>query len=185
MGDVLTMLETDHRVVERLLEELSASEPGPEREQLVAKLESSLELHMQFEERELYPLLQRLDAEAEEEAENEHTLARDGLTKLRELLTEPGFAAAVDMLKGGISHHVSDEEEEAFPKLRANVSSDRLGELSTRLLTAKRDANVLDDELAQLTKEQLLEVARQANVEGRSSMSSDELRQAVATTAAT
>ena len=181
MGDVLSMLETDHRVVERLLEALSASEPGPEREQLVQQLDSSLQLHMQFEEAELYPLLSELDAEAEEEAENEHTLARDGLTKLRELVAEPGFAAVVDMLKGGISHHVADEEKEAFPTLRANVDGDQLEQLSTRLLAAKRDANVLEAELGQLTKEQLLDAARQANVDGRSTMSADELRDAIAT----
>lgn len=180
MGDVLDMLETDHRVVERLLEALSESDPGPEREQLVQQLDSSLQLHMQFEEAELYPQLSRIDAEAEEEAENEHTLARDGLTKLRELVAEPGFAAAVDMLKGGISHHVTDEEQEVFPTLRDNVDAEQLEHLSSRLLAAKREADVIDAELAQLTKQQLLDAARQANVEGRSTMTSDQLRQAIA-----
>lgn len=180
MGDVVTMLELDHRVVERVLDALGQTEPGPEREQLLAQLASSLELHMTFEEGEIYPLLQKIDAELEEEAEIEHKLARDGIAQLRDMVTKPGFGAAVDMLKGGISHHVEDEETEAFPKLRANVDSGRLEELSGRLLAAKRQADVLDAELAQLTKEQLTEAARQADIDGRSNMTADELRAAIA-----
>lgn len=181
MGDVLTMLESDHRVVERLLKTLSSSDPGAERERVTQQLAESLHLHMEFEEADIYPLLREIDAEAVEEANNEHTLVRDGITELNTLLAEPGFAAAVDMVTGAISHHVEDEEKEAFPKLRQNIDGERLAALSDRLLAAKRAAKVLDAELEQLTKEELLEAARQADVDGRSSMSSDELRKAIAT----
>ena len=180
MGDVLKMLETDHRVVERLLSALLESDPGPEREQLVQQLVASLELHMSFEESQLYPPLRDIDAESETEAENEHALAREGLASIQELVAEPGFPAAVEMLQAGISHHVSDEEEKAFPMLRDALDASRLEELSTRLMNAKRDAQVLDAELAQLTKEQLVDAAREADVDGRSSMTSDELRAAIA-----
>lgn len=184
MSDVLTLLEADHRVVESLLDQLSESDPGPEREKLVQQLTASLELHMEFEENQIYPLLAELDEEMRTEADNEHMLTRDGLVKLVELVAEPGFAAVVDMLKGGIDHHVKDEEEEAFPKLRESLNGGQLEKMSGQLMSEKRAANVLEAELAQLTKEQLLESARVAGVEGRSSMSVDELRSALLASAA-
>ncbi len=179
MPDVLTMLENDHRLVEQMLEQLGETEEGPERDQLVAKLAQSLELHMQFEEQQIYPLLQRLDGEMVEEAETEHTLARDGLSKLGSLAHEPGFGAVVDMLKGGISHHVTDEEDEAFPKLRSNIDSDELAQLGARLMQEKAKAGTLADDLAMATKDQLMELAQAAKIEGRSSMTADELRSAL------
>jgi hemerythrin superfamily protein len=180
MADVLTMLQTDHRVVERLLDVLADSEPGAERDTAVAELAASLSLHMQFEETEIYPLLAAVDAEMEQEAENEHRLAREGLAKLQELAGEPGFGAAVEMLKGGITHHVEDEEGEVFPTLRAECDASQLQQLAGRLLEAKRTAGVLESELGQLTKEQLLEVAGQLDISGRSNMSRDDLAAAIA-----
>src|SRR4051812_38881221 len=81
VSDVFTMLETDHRTVESLLTDIEASEEGPEREAFVVKVTQALQLHMQFEEGELYPLLQQVDGEMEQEAEVERQLARDGLAK--------------------------------------------------------------------------------------------------------
>jgi hemerythrin superfamily protein len=179
MVDVLTMLESDHRVVERLLELLASSEPGPERDTALAELVASLSLHMQFEEAEIYPLLEQVDAEMEQEAEVEHGLAREGLAKLQELAAQPGFGAAVEMLKGGISHHVDEEETEAFPKMRTECEASQLQELTRRLLDAKRAAGVLEAELGELTKEQLLEVAQHLDIEGRSGMPRDDLVAAV------
>jgi hemerythrin superfamily protein len=72
MPDVFTLLENDHRNVESMLEELTASSPGAQREQLVDKLAASLQVHMRFEEEAVYPLLVPLDASMEEEAEVEH-----------------------------------------------------------------------------------------------------------------
>jgi len=180
MADVFTLLETDHRHAEQLLERLSSSEPGSERETLVGKLAASLEVHMRFEERQVYPLLRELDQKMVREAETEHVLARDGLAKLRELVGAPGFGAAVDMLHGGVGHHVDDEENEAFPKLRAACDDDQLVDLAARLIAEKRNADVLTAELEMSTKEQLVEMARVTGLEGHSKMSADELRAALA-----
>lgn len=180
MADVLTMLEADHRHVEGLLDELSASQEGPERERLVTELVASLEVHMRFEEASVYPLLRRLDRELTIEGETEHRLTRDGLRKLGELVAKPGFGAAVDMVTAGIAHHVDDEETEAFPKLRGDVDERTLVELAGQLLDAKRAGGVLQPELEGATKAQLTAIARLADIPGRSSMSADDLRAALA-----
>jgi hemerythrin superfamily protein len=180
MADVFKMLESDHRQVERLLESLSSSSEGSEREQLVQKLTAALTLHMKFEESSIYPLLADVNSEQAEEANIEHGLARDGLSKLSELMSQPGFGAAVEMLKGGISHHVEDEEGEVFPELRKAVGKDTQQELLLALRREKQQAGLLRDDLDDASKDELLEMARDAGIEGRSNMSKEQLRDALA-----
>ena len=177
--DVLAMLEADHRHVERLLDRLADSEAGPEREELVVSLSKSLSAHMAFEEKSIYPLLLDLDAEMTEEAEIEHGLARNGLDRMSQLTDVPGFGAALDMVKAGIAHHVEDEEEEAFPLLRDRCDEELRQQLGEQLEQAKRELGVLASELEDATKEELAELAREAGIEGRSTMTKDELKAAL------
>jgi hemerythrin superfamily protein len=175
--DALTMLEHDHRHVESMLKALASSEPGPERTAMVAELTGALELHMRFEEEHIYPLMRELDAEMEEEAEVEHRLAREGLRQANEFVDAPGFAAAIEMLMAGISHHVKDEEKEAFPKLRQSCDDQRLASLGKTLLEEKRRAGMLVD--SHSTKAEMQEIAGELGIERTSSMSKDELKQAI------
>jgi hemerythrin superfamily protein len=180
-SDPFSMLEQDHRQVERMLKSLSESEPGPERQQLVGKLTKALDVHMQFEESEIYPLVvEVMDQETEQEAEVEHQLAREGVQKLAQLVDAPGFGAAVEMLEGGISHHVEEEEKEIFPELRKNVAKDRQSDLAIDLQSAKQAAGMPPVDPASATKEELMQAAAEAGIEGRSSMTKDQLAKALA-----
>ena len=177
--NAVAMLEADHRHVEHLLTKLAESEAGSERDAMVEQLSAALSVHMQFEEQELYPLVARIDGEMAEEAGIEHGLARDGVTKLTELASAPGFGAAVEMLAGGISHHVEEEEGEMFPKLRSASDTATLDALGRALQQAKAAAGLppFDPEL--VTKAQLLELAREAGIDGRSKMTKRELQRAL------
>ena len=179
MPDPFALLELDHRHVEALFAQLADSEEGPERERLVSDLEESLTAHMIFEEGAIYPLvLKEMGAESAHEAETEHGLARDGLTKVRELVAEPGFGAAVESLKGGITHHVEEEEDEMFPKLRSGTDRDVQQRLAADFIAAKRAAG-LPVVPPEATKDQLVELARDLDIDGRSTMDRDQLIQAV------
>jgi hemerythrin superfamily protein len=135
MNDPIAQLKEDHREVETLLKTLAASKPGSRRRSTVEKVERKLALHMQIEERLVYPLIPAvLGDEAAEEANVEHGLARTGLGELKRLQDEPGFGAAVDMLTAGIKHHVKEEEHEVFPKLKANLDRTQLSELGEAVL---------------------------------------------------
>lgn len=168
--DLLDHLIKEHREAENLIAQLAETEPGAERDRLIDELTDALQTHMEVEEQFVYPITAEvLGEEDAEEGNNEHDLARQGLKQLRELKDDPGWAAALDMVKAGIEHHVEDEEGEMFPQLREKAG-DRLAGLDAEQLEATID----------LTKDQLYRQAREAGVEGRSEMSRDELARALA-----
>lgn len=141
MNDPMTILKADHREAKRLMTTLGETDEGSERDTLTAELDEALSLHMSIEEELVYPLVAKhVGAEDEEEAEIEHGLAREGLAKVMSMRDVPGFGAAVEMLKGGITHHVEEEESELLPSLKDALSRDQWLALGDAIAKAKADA---------------------------------------------
>ena len=139
MNDPVAILKRDHREVAEMLKTLEASKPGARRRATVEKLAASLSLHMEIEERDVYPIVtERVGEEEAEEAGIEHRLAREGLAEVQRLVDEPGFGAAVAMLTAGIKHHVKEEEQEVFPRLKREMDRDELAALGDRVMAAKK-----------------------------------------------
>jgi hemerythrin-like domain-containing protein len=139
MNDPMRILKADHREAEKLLDKLAESDEGSTRQQLVEELTTKLTAHMELEETIIYPSVREsVGEEDEEEAEVEHGLARDALQKLNELVDVPGFGAAVEMLRGGIMHHVKEEENELLPELKDAVSREEWAAMGDALAAAKQ-----------------------------------------------
>ncbi len=139
MNDPMRILKADHREVKQLLTKLGETEEGAEREALADEVITKLTAHMEMEEAIIYPRVKsEIGEEDEEEAEIEHGLARDGLQKMMSLLEAPGFGAAVEMVKGGIEHHVEEEETQILPELKEALSRDEWLALGDRLAEAKQ-----------------------------------------------
>jgi hemerythrin-like domain-containing protein len=136
----IMMLQADHRRVEALFVRIGTTD-GDERAELVKQLLAALRVHMELEERHVYPLVgAEVDADVAEEAEVEHQLVRDGLAQLEELTPdEAGFDAALTMVMAGIEHHVQEEEGDAFPRLAAQLGPERLADLARQLSAARAD----------------------------------------------
>lgn len=179
--DVTKLLEADHRIVEDLFERIEQGE-GEERTALVQELATSLRGHMQLEEQVLYPAMEPVTGgEAVQEGTTEHELARKALDDLIALAPdEPGFMAALDVVKAGIEHHVEDEEGEVFPQLRQDGTV--LERIATPFMQTRTELGLPNDAdaLAEAsTKEELLAEARSAEVDGAASMTKTELAQAL------
>ena len=143
MNDPMRILKADHREVEQLLTKLAETDEGSERESMLAEVEMKLTAHMDMEESLVYPVLKdKVGSEDEEEAEVEHGLAREGLQKMRGMVEAPGFGAAVEMLKGGITHHVQEEEGELLPELKEASTRDEWLALGDALAQAKESAGL-------------------------------------------
>lgn len=142
-NDPMRILKADHREVEKLLDKLAESEEGSEREEMVAELVMKLSAHMEAEESLVYPPVRDAVGEEDaEEAEIEHGLAREGLEKVQQMVEMPGFGAAVEMLKGGISHHVEEEETELLPELKEGLDRDAWLAIGDALVEAKKAAGL-------------------------------------------
>ena len=176
--DATRILEVDHREVEDLFAKIEKAD-GVKRQPFIDKLVNSLRAHMELEEAVLYPKMHSVTGEeAVQEAKTEHELARSMLDEMVRLAPdEPGFGAALDSVKAGISHHVKEEEEEVFPRLRKNGAS-VLEEIATPFMKKRMDLGMpmLAVALAAAsTKDELLSEAKSAAVEGASSMTKEQL----------
>ena len=141
MPDPVVLLKKDHREAEAMLKTLAESKPGARRRSTLDKLDAALRLHMEIEERAVYPLVSRLLGKDDaEEANIEHSLARDGLDTLHQLVDEPGFGAAVAMVTAGIKHHVKEEEHEMFPDLKQKLDRADLMALGDEVEAEKKQA---------------------------------------------
>lgn len=177
--DELEHLEQEHREVERMIAQLKESAEGEGRTKILEELRSSLSTHMAVEERFIYPLVEKVaDEEEREGGENEHDLIRDSLRTLFEMKDEPGFNAALDMFEAGLSHHVEDEESEMFPELREKVA-DKIAEMDPDELEAAVKQDDDGPGGSAPTREELYEKAKEQDVAGRSTMTKDELAEAV------
>jgi hemerythrin superfamily protein len=177
------MLEADHRQVEALFTKIKRAN-GSARSPFLDELVSSIHAHMELEESIVYPGMEPVTGdESVEEGVVEHELVREGLDDLMRLAPdEPGFGAALESVKAGITHHVKEEEDEIFPKLRKEGAS-VLAEMATPFMKKRlevglpMDANAL---AAASTKDELLAEAKSAGVEGAAAMTKAQLAGALA-----
>lgn len=180
--DVTKILEQDHREVEELFDRIEQAD-GDDRNPLLDALVTSLRAHMELEEVVVYPAMAPVTGEdAVAEGNEEHQLARKGLEDVMRLAPEdPGFGAALDAVKAGIEHHVQEEEDEVFPKLRKDRTV--LGELATPFMQKRLELGLpmeADALATASTKDELVSEAERAGIDGARSKTKDELAHALA-----
>ena len=196
MPEVTRLLSQDHRKVEQLFEQFEATQD----QAIAIEICQELTIHTQLEEQILYPRLERVDRDLEQEAEREHAQAKQLIARVRGMgRGDPALVDTMAELKGAIEHHVSEEENEAWPKLRDALSTDELETLGARVeeqkarllgtptttttttpaTTTTTTASTTKGPLIDLTKEELYEKAKQAEIPGRSSMTKAELADAL------
>ncbi len=125
--DAIKLLETDHKEVKALFKQYEklAKEDGPAKSKQAIALEicSKLKVHTTIEEELLYPAaraaLKGDDADLVDEADVEHAGAKDLIAQIEASSpADDHYDAKVKVLGEQIDHHVGEEEEKMFPKLR-------------------------------------------------------------------
>ena len=133
--DAIELLTADHRKVEKLFKQYSKLVEDEasynEKEALAASICSELTIHAQVEEEIFYPAARNALDEEDliDEAIVEHASAKDLIAQLEEMAPDDDlFDAKIKVLSELIEHHVEEEEDEMFPKLRkAKLDTDALG----------------------------------------------------------
>ncbi|MDP1820833.1 MAG: hemerythrin domain-containing protein [Acidimicrobiales bacterium] len=153
--------------------------------ELAGKIFDELQVHTTIEEEIFYPAVHDTDDEIKEtvdEGVQEHHVVKVLLEELGQVAPAGDeWAAKMMVLIENVEHHAEEEEKEMFPPLRSQLDAATLDGLAEQLEQRKRDlgAPVLADK-ADLAKEQLLQLAKEQEIPGRSSMSHDELAATVA-----
>jgi hemerythrin-like domain-containing protein len=162
--DVITILEHDHREVEEMFKELESlsgktSDDAVERRQeLVRDVTLELARHSVAEEVIVYPrVASKISEDEVEHAREEHAEAEESLAKLEKLDPgSPDFEKELGTLMEEIRHHIEDEEQGMFAKMRENLSADELRTMGTAVKAFKKVAptrphpNVHNDALSRL-----------------------------------
>ncbi len=123
--DAIELLLADHRNVEKLFKkyEKLVEDEGSynEKEALAATICAALTVHAQIEEEIFYPAARDILDEEDliDEAVVEHATAKDLIAQLSDMSPDDDlYDAKVKVLSELIEHHVEEEEDEMFPKLK-------------------------------------------------------------------
>jgi hemerythrin superfamily protein len=143
--DLIDVIVSDHREVEKIFTELeSRSGSFEHRRQLADHVIAELVRHSVAEEMHMYPAARKAlpggDQLADHEIE-EHAEAEQIMKELEGVeASDPRFDQLVGKLIADVRHHIEDEEGDLLPRLRQNCSADELRELGAKVLRAKKVA---------------------------------------------
>lgn len=139
--DVLDLLMQEHREVESLLDQISQPETYPEARDVADRVIAMVVKHSVAEEMYVYPVMAEYlenGAEAVEHDKGEHQQLEELLKQLEGCQPEDAeFPELVAKIQSVLADHVSDEENEQFPKLRAAVPTEKLIALRSKVEMAE------------------------------------------------
>ena len=186
--NAIDLLIADHNRVRGLFKRFSEAKEAEDEStmgELAGKIFEELEVHTTIEEEVFYPAVRDTNKEISqliEEGLQEHHVVKVLMEEIAQV--DPvgeEWVAKMSVLIENVEHHAKEEETDMFPPLRSACGSDRLGSLGDDLEERKAalGAPVLADKI-DLTKEELVKLAQEQEIPGRSQMSHDELAATVA-----
>jgi hemerythrin superfamily protein len=139
--DAIALLRADHATVEDLFKQFEKARDGGRKQKLAQLVCTELTIHAQIEEEIFYPAAREVLPKEEDlldEAEVEHASAKELIAQIES--GKPGdelWEAKVTVLSEFIKHHVKEEQNEMFPKVRKTKLD--LVELGSRLQARKEE----------------------------------------------
>ncbi|MBA2282434.1 MAG: hemerythrin domain-containing protein [Acidimicrobiia bacterium] len=146
MPDAITLLESDHEVVEGLFKQFEAAGPKAykAKQKIVDKIIRELAVHAAVEEMVFYPATRELSPDVEDhvlESLEEHHVVKWILSELDGMDPQhERYDAKVTVLMESVRHHVEEEEKEYFPQVRKLSDRPTLEEMGEVLASAKKVA---------------------------------------------
>ncbi len=142
--NAIALLKSDHAAVQELFDKYEKTRSSDRKAALAEEICNELTVHAQIEEEIFYPAAREAlrDQDLLDEAQVEHASAKDLIAQIQ--AGRPGdelFDAKVKVLGEYIKHHVKEEQNELFPKVRkTKLDLQDLGEK----LQARKEALVAD-----------------------------------------
>jgi hemerythrin-like domain-containing protein len=144
--DAIVLLKQDHQEVRKLFREFEkAGENATARKgQIVSKVIELLTVHTYIENEVMYPRVRELLPDLEDdvlESYEEHHVADVLVMELAAMKpTHERFDAKTTVLIESVTHHMDEEEQDWFPKVRDGLGRKALQEMGADLLAAKKTA---------------------------------------------
>lgn len=140
--DVVDILTTDHHEVIDLLQRIKITTDAEERRDLTDTVISELVRHSVAEEMYVYPAMKKYLPDGEQAVDHdveEHKELEKTMKKLESVDAQSSdFTQLLADLENILRDHVSDEENEQFPQLRAQVPRDELIQIGEKVENAKK-----------------------------------------------
>lgn len=130
--EAIAMLIEDHQKVQKMFKTFERTEDQQKQEQLATQICNELTVHTQLEEQVVYPAAREALEESDlvDEAVVEHQVAKDLIEKIRQSRPhDEEYCALVTVLGEYVNHHIEEEQNELFPKMRkSEIDFEALGE---------------------------------------------------------
>src|SRR3954454_11186614 len=141
--DVVDILTADHHEVQALLGQIPTADPEQRRD-MTDTVIAELMRHSVAEEMYVYPAMREHLPDGEREVQHdieEHQQLVEVMKELEDVdASDPRFLERLGRLEEVLRDHVSDEESDQFPQLRARLSREQLVEIGRKGETAKKAA---------------------------------------------
>jgi hemerythrin superfamily protein len=143
--DAIVMLKADHKEVRGLFREFQKASTTPARKgKLVEQIIELLTVHTYIENEVMYPRVRDLLPDLEDdvlESYEEHHVADVLCMELAAMdPSDERFDAKTTVLIENVTHHIDEEEQDWFPKVREGLGRKQLQDLGAELLEAKKRA---------------------------------------------
>ncbi|GAA3334719.1 hemerythrin domain-containing protein [Amorphoplanes nipponensis] len=144
--DAIVLLKNDHKEMRRLFKQFqNAAEDATERKGAIVKdIIEALTVHTYLENECMYPEVRQLLPDLEDdvlESYEEHHVADVLCAELYAMKPEDErFDAKTTVLIENVTHHVEEEEQDWFPKVREGLSRKQLQEIGARMIELREKA---------------------------------------------
>jgi len=155
----IELLLQQHRVVEDLFEQLENADTAPEKREIFEELAANLVGHDVIERELFYPACEKALSEEDDvlgESLVEHGVVEFSLYRADANLGDDDFDKYITVLKENVEHHVEEEEEELFPKVKKAIDAEKLEELGAKM--EQRFEEALEEDFRESLQESLRQV---------------------------
>jgi hemerythrin superfamily protein len=135
MADVTQVLSDQHREVESLFEQFTATASTESQQDIVRTIIETLSRHSAVEEMTVYPAIaEEVGQPAADSLLGEHQELKELLAEIEKLgVSDPAWEQKVLQARTAVQEHVAEEERDVFPRFRSEVSADTLDELGSKI----------------------------------------------------
>jgi hemerythrin superfamily protein len=144
--DAIVLLKQDHKLMRGLFRQFRATGDTAyaTKDRLAKKILEELTVHTYLENECMYPQTRQLMPDLEDdilESYEEHHVADVLCMELATMSAkDERFTAKMTVLIENVEHHMGEEEDDWFPKVRAGLGRRRLQEMGAQMLEMKKTA---------------------------------------------